>query len=54
MVLSPLAVMKTMGSSAPMSQFLLKVRTRHSGHRNVEQQTVRVADGIGREERLGG
>src|SRR4029077_17243976 len=35
---------------APMYQFLLKVGARHPGHRDVEEQTPRFADDVGREE----
>ena len=48
------AVMKTIGMSLPpMHQFLLQVGARHARHRDVEEQTSRFADDIGREERLG-
>src|SRR5919197_56441 len=38
----------------PACQFLLQVGARHPGHRDVEEQTVRFADDVRREERLGG
>src|SRR5918995_1869973 len=37
----------------PADQFLLQFGPRHAGHRDVEEQTARLADEIGREERFG-
>ena len=48
------AVMNTTGIDSPrLASSTLKLRPRHPGHRNVEQQTVRPLDDMGREKILG-